>query len=422
MSIVSALYAGVTGMFAMSKSMQVTGNNIANINTVGFKGSRASFADLLSASINTPSGKQQVGRGVRTVAIENLFHQGSFESTPVVTDVALNGDGYFVLTTEFETFYTRAGEFRIDKDGNLVNALGMFVNGYEFQPNGELDGDMVPISLSSETSPPNATGDGTEEGTGMFLNINLNSEAPIRAFDPDDPGGSSNFATAVTLYDSLGAPHTATLYFNKTADNEWEWRAMVDGGEITGGTEGTLVEGATGTLSFDANGNLTNQTVDASDFDFVNGAEQNQVVGWDFTGSTQVDSESVTNSITQDGFPPGSLQAIDIDREGVITGIFSNGLARPLYQFAVASFAAETELFREGNSLFIETAKAGQPVYSTPNAGTNGTIAASTLELSNVDLTEEFVDMITTQRAFQANSKTIMTSDQMLETVINMKR
>ncbi|MBN1866135.1 flagellar hook protein FlgE [Candidatus Sumerlaeota bacterium] len=424
MSILSALYCGASGIAAMSKSMQVIGNNIANVSTVGFKGSRAEFADLLSQSINTPAGKKQIGRGVKVEAVQSLFHQGSFESTSVVTDVALNGSGFFVLTDGNETYFTRAGQFRVDSEGYLTNALGMYVDGFLYDASGLPTGTRGPINLSSATALPNSTGDGTTAGTGVFLSVNLDSReaVPGAAFNALDPAATSNFSTSLTVYDSLGAPHTTTVYFNKTADNAWEWHALVDGGEIVGGTAGTGVECAGGTLSFDTTGAMTGFTVTSSDFDFVGGATANQVIGFDFTGTSQVAVSSVVNSLTQDGYGPGALQAIDIDSDGVITGVFTNGVARPLAQFTIASFPAESNLFRIGDSLFEESVASGQAVYSTAGAGTNGSVAASTLELSNVDLTTEFITLIAHQRAFQANSKIITAGDELLQDVINMKR
>jgi flagellar hook protein FlgE len=424
MSIISALYAGVSGMNAMSKGLQVTSNNIANINTVGFKGSRAEFADILSLAINTPAGKSQLGRGVRLQAVEGLFHQGSFENTPLVTDLAINGAGYFVVSDATDTFYTRAGQFRIDKDGNLVNALGMNVNGYAIEPTGQRSGTRGPINLSSVTAPPNPTGDGSVEGSGIYINLNLDPRDGVKTFDITKPtdASSCNYSTAVTVYDSLGGAHTTLICLNMTADNTWAWHAVVDGGELTGGTAGVFQEQASGTLAFDTNGHLTTQTTTTSAFNFKGGTAQNQAIGLNFTGTTQTMSSSSVNSLRQDGFAAGSLQAIDIDREGVITGVFSNGASRPVAQLSIASFAAENNLFRTGNSLFAETPESGQPIYSVANTGSNGTVAANTLELSNVDLTEEFVNLITTERAFQANTKVVTTGDSMLETVINMKR
>jgi flagellar hook protein FlgE len=432
MSVTSALFAGATGVSAMSKSMQVVSNNIANINTVGFKGSRTEFADLLSQAINTPGGKKQIGRGVRVQSIQGMFHQGSFETTPVVTDVAINGSGYFkLITDEQDIFYSRAGQFRIDKEGNLVNSLGMNVQGYIYDNAGNQTQDIDNINLTSATAPPNPTGDGVADDSGIFMNINFDATGEINTFNLANPEGTSNYSTAVTVYDSIGVPHTVTMYFNRTTianqggatNSTWEWHGVVDGAELQGGTPGVLEEEASGTMVFDTSGQMTSYTTTASNFNFAGGAAQNQTIGFDFTGSSQVGLDpSVTNSITQDGYSSGFLQSIDISRDGVITGVFSNGIARDLARFALATFPAETELFRTGDSLFIETPESGQANLGEANLGRNGSIAASTLELSNVDLTRQFISMITTQRSFQANTKIISTGDEMLETVINMKR
>lgn len=448
MSVFSALYTGASGVNAMGKSLQVIGNNIANINTVGFKASRAEFADLLSQAINTPSGKKQVGRGVRVESVQGIFNQGSFESTSVVTDVAINGSGYFVVSTgsNDETFFTRAGQFRIDSEGALTNSLGMYVQGTTFDNAGNpLDGAAGNINLSSVTAPPNPTGDGVMEGTGVFTNINLSAQSEVveGGWDPDDPNGTSNFTSTMVVYDSVGVPHTVINYYNRISrandpvdppdpldptavyeTSDWEWHSAVDGGEVLGEVAGDFpIEVGSGVLSFDTNGLLISPAEATIVISFKGGATKNQAIGIDFTGTTQVGTDpSVVNALTQDGYGSGSLQAIDISTEGVITGVFSNGVARDLAQFTIASFPAEHELFRVGNSLFIETPESGQAVLAPANSGTNGTIAASTVELSNVDLTEQFVSLITTQRAFQASTKVISTGDEMLETVLALKR
>lgn len=440
MSVTSAMFAGASGIAAMSKAMQVISNNIANINTVGFKGSRADFADVLSQSINSPAGKTQIGRGVRLEAVQGLFHQGSFESTPVVTDVAINGTGFFVLSTDAqEIFYTRAGQFRIDKDGVLTSAIGMNVNGFVFDQSGQPTGEVGKINLASTTAPPNQTGDGVRAGSGVFINVNLDASAEVNkggaGFLITDPNGTSNFSTSLLIFDSLGIPHNLVVYYNRAAEanlptpaaqptSDWEWHAVMDGGDLTGGTAKTQVDVGGGTVTFDTNGRLDplSQTGQVT-FNFQGGATQGQVIGFDFSKSTQVGPDpSVTNSLQQDGFSAGFLEAIDIDREGIITGVFSNGVSRQLAQLAIASFPSEVELFRTGNSLFISTVKSGQAIVAKANSGTIGTIAAGTLELSNVDMTEQFVSLISTQRTYQANTKIISTADQMLETIINMKR
>lgn len=441
MSVTSSMYAAASGISAMSKALQVIGNNIANVGTIGFKGSRAEFADLLSQSINTSSGRNQLGRGVRLDSVQTLFNQGAFENTSVVTDVAISGPGFFQLTNDAGgTFYSRAGEFTINKDGYLVNPQGLFVSGYQYDANGNATTTIGKINLSTATAPPNPTGSGATVGTGVQINMNLSAlsgmDATTGAFTPKvfslaDPSGTSDFSTPVTLYDSLGVGHTSVVYFNRTSaagvggatSSDWQWHATVGGAEIVGGTAGTPSEPASGTLSFDTSGALTAQTTTGSSFSFTGGAAAGQSIGFDFTGATQVGTgASSTNSINQDGYAAGALESIGIDGDGVITGIFSNGVSRNLSRLALGTFASETGLFGTGNNLFVETPASGQAVVGAANTGGKGSVAASTLEQSNVDLSEQFINLITTQRAYQANSKVITTSDTMLETVINMIR
>jgi flagellar hook protein FlgE len=254
---------------------------------------------------------------------------------------------------------------------------------------------------------------------------------PGGGWNLDDPVGTSNFSTAISVYDSLGVAHTVLAYFQRTSQagtggattSDWTVHLVADGADITGGTAGQAVEVGSGTLSFDVNGELTGSPLISSPFNFSGGPQQNQTIGFNFTGSSQVGTgASVTNSLAQDGFGAGNLEAIDITTDGIIVGKFSNGLARNLAQFTLATFPAESELFRAGDNLFSQTPESGQALLGVANAGINGSVLANTLELSNVDITHEFVNMITTQRVYQANTKVITTADEMLESVIQIKR
>lgn len=441
MSVTTSMYTGASGIDAMSLALQVIGNNIANVGTIGFKGSRAEFADLLSEAINTPSGRDQLGRGVRVDSIQTLFGPGTFENTSVVTDCAISGPGFFQLTNDAGgTFYTRAGDFTVNKDGYLVNPQGLYVSGYQYDASGKATTTIGKIDLSTATAPPNPTGTGATAGTGVQIDMNLSAlsgmNATTGAFTPKtfslaNPSGTSDFSTSVTLYDSLGVGHNAVVYFNRTTaaglngatTSDWQWHATVGGAEIVGGTAGTPSMPASGTLSFDTTGKLTAQTTTASSFSFTGGAAAGQVIGFDFTGSTQVGTgASSMNSINQDGYAAGALQSISIDGDGVITGVFSNGVSRNLSRLALGTFPSDTGLFATGNNLFVETPSSGQAVVGAANTGGNGSIAASSLEESNVDLSQEFVNLITTERAYQANSKVITTGDTMLQSVIDMVR
>ncbi|MCX7016639.1 MAG: flagellar hook protein FlgE [Candidatus Sumerlaeota bacterium] len=433
MSITTALYTGISGLQTLGNALQVTGHNIANANTVGYKSSRTEFSDLLSQSINIGGKTAQLGRGVRLDDVSRSFAQGSFQNTDSVMDMAINGRGFFILSDGVQTFYTRAGNFHTDEAGNLVNSNGLGVQGFLYDPTGQPTGTRGAINLTNLITPPHATGDGASAGSGVTISANLSSDAPVAAFDIADPSGTSNYSTSATVYDSLGAAHSVILYFNKTADSAWAWHAVIDGGDLTGGTAGTPQECATGTLTFDTSGALQTQTTTSTDFDFGNGAVQNQAIGFRFgdaigdggtglSGTTQFDGPYVTNYVTQDGYATGNLQAIAIDREGKITGIFTNGRTRIVAQLALANFQNEQGLLAMGSNQFVETVDSGQPTVSAPNVGALGEVVGNSLELSNVDLATEFVTMITTQRAFQANSRTITVGNDMMQDVVNLIR
>ena len=433
MSITTALYTGISGLQSMGNSLQVTGHNIANVNTVGFKSSRAEFSDLLSQTINVGGQTAQLGRGVQLESVARSFAQGSFMNTDSVTDMAINGRGFFILSDGIQSYYTRAGNFHTNSAGNLVNPDGLGLQGFLFDATGAPTGARGTINLSNLTTPPKATGDGTVAGSGVIVSANLSADAAAMTFDVADPLNTSDYSTSLTVYDSLGSAHNIIVYFNKTADNAWDWHALVDGGEIVGGTAGTPVECASGSLAFNSSGALQTETTTSSSFSFTGGAAASQVIGFDFGDSiddggiglgatTQFAGNFVTNYLTQDGFSTGNLQAISVDRDGMVTGIFTNGRRQIVAQLALANFQNEGGLFATGSNLFMDTVESGQPTISAPNVGAVGEINGNTLELSNVDLANEFVAMITNQRAFQANSRTITTGNEMLQEVVNLVR
>lgn len=425
MSISSSLYSGVSGLNANADAMTVIGNNIANSNTVGFKSGRANFSDIISQSISSGSKNSQLGRGAQLSSISNSFMQGSLESTSSVTDLALEGDGFFIVNDGLASYYTRAGQFIFDSEGKLVNADGLTVQGWDADLSGNQTGAIQNIDLSSVSSTPNAT-------TAVTLSTNLDSRAAVTGpFDLANPSTTSNFSSGITVYDSLGNAHTVITYFTKTAANAWAWNAVVDGNELTSGS--TEIE-ASGTLLFTANGELDVETTAVSDFDFAGGASQTQAISFDFgdsittdggtglVGSTQFGADSAVGLLDQDGFTSGRLQSVSIGQDGLITGFFTNGRTQPLAIVAVAKFQNQNGLNKAGNNLFSETFATGQPVISQGGVSGAGKVQSNSLEQSNVDLAQEFVKMITTQRAFQANSRTITTTDEMMAEVINLKR
>ncbi len=423
MGIASSLYSGVSGLNVNSQAMSVIGNNIANSNTIGFKTSRALFADLLSSKVSGSGGTSEIGRGAGLSTVDNIFSQGTFQNTELNSDLAIEGPGFFMVADPVtsELRFTRAGAFRFDADGYLVNPEGFKVQGYMLDLNGNTVGDLTDIKANTRSfSPANATAN-------ITLNTNLNSNAPyVGPFDVTDPANTSNYAASIQVYDSLGQTHLLTTYFTKldpaTNPREWGWYTTVDSSEI-GGTPGTLTIVGQGTLQFDTTGQLTAPVVGVTNpgaLTWTNGSDQTQQIAIDLQ-TTQFASDSVVVAQEQDGYGTGTLVKLTIDNDGYIIGNFSNGQPRKLAQIALAKFSNPGGLAKEGANLFSVSAKSGPPIIGTVGSGV-GKIFTNSLEQSNVDLAQEFVKMITTQRGFQANSKIITTTDEMLNELINLKR
>jgi flagellar hook protein FlgE len=428
MSLLTALASGTTGLESSSLELSVVSDNIANANTVGFKTGRAAFANELSQSVVGGSG--QIGLGARMQAVQAMITQGSLSTTGLATDLALQGGGYFVLSGAHNgqqgTYYTRDGQFTVDRNGYLVNLEGLRVQGFPADPAGNLSGVSGDLLVGTASAQPNPT-------TSITVKANLQADAAVIAapWDPANPSTTSNFSTSVTVYDSLGAAHPVQVFFRKTAMGAWDWHAMTDGGGLNGGTPGVLTEIANGTLAFDTNGALT-AVGQASNFNPL-GATVPQALNFNFgdatsaggtglLGVTQFATASASTFIGQDGFGSGQLSSIKINAQGLITGIFTNGQTRTLAQVAVANFSAPDRLEGTGGNLLAQTQESGQPVVGAPGSGGRGSIVAGALEQSNVDLAEQFVRLIAAQRAFEANSKTITTADQLLSELIAMKR
>lgn len=550
----SSLYTGISGLNANMSKLSVIGNNIANVNTVGFKSSRVTFGDILSQTLSGGSGTNQVGLGVSMNSIQKLFSQGAFETTSNSLDMAISGNGFYVVNnpTLNADYYTRAGQFQTDKDGYIVNPEGLRLQGYMANTAGVLQNSVADLQVNTKTIAPNAS-------TSATLTANLDSNAPVNGFvftagandvlrfsvdggttyttaslvthgglatgeaydggsiaaaikaalqaqngntdtytvDYDDQtgyftirndtgnagtlvldwangtstsssllgfsassgaiaagstdtsdaaagafflaraGDSANFSSPVTVYDSLGNDHTVTLYFRKdslnSTGNNWEWFAVTDAADSSSGV--TEVQ-AQGNITFNTSGALYSEsatTYPTAGFNFTGGALQNQLISFDFgqsivqgstgtNGTTQYGTASGISQLTQDGYSSGMLQRMAIDKDGLISGIFSNGKDLTLGQVLLADFTNSGGLSSEGNNLYKETYDSGQPLIGAAGSSGRGLVQASTLELSNVDLAREFVDMISAQRGFQANSKIITTTDEILSELVNLKR
>ena len=432
MSLFGSMYSAAAGLGAHADAMDVIGDNIANVNTVGFKTGRGRFEDILGATVANASLNGAAGQGSLLAGVDQLFTQGALLGTGNATDMALEGDGFFVVNGSFNgisgSMYTRTGQFRLDKNGALIDANGMHVQGYAADVNGTLGTALGDLSIpSTATVPPRAT-----SLADIIANVDGSSAIPP-AWDPTDPSGTSSYSTSMTVYDSLGASHNVDIYFRQASSGTWEWHAMVDGGELAGGTAGVATECASGTLTFNTSGQLDTETTTASSFSFV-GAAANQAIAFDFgdaittdggsgtSGVTAYASPSTVTGLSQDGLASGSLAGILVAEDGTVTGAFTNGERRTLGQVAVARFRDNDGLVRAGSGYYVATAAAGDPLVGAAGTGGRGSIASGSLEQSNVDLSHEFVNMIAIERGFQANSRTVHTADEMLTELVNLKR
>jgi flagellar hook protein FlgE len=410
MSLLTSLSTGTTGLASASAELSVVGDNLANANTVGFKSERAAFADALAQTV--VGGQGQIGLGSRLQAVQRILSEGSLSNTGVATDLALQGTGYFEVSGTTSdgrqgSFLTRAGQFTVDNSGFLVNLDGLRVQGYPADPAGNITSALGDLQVGNASSAPLPT-------TAVTIQGNLQSDAtpPTLPFDATQPGNTSNFSTSVTVYDSLGADHQVQVYFSKTAPNAWTWNAM---------TAGALI--GSGSLTFDplGTGQLQPPTTGPATLPASGGAAA-QPFTIDFTGISQFAGSSATTFVGQNGFSSGQLSAIQIDKTGTVQGIFTNGQTRPIGQVGVARVAAPDQLERTGGNLYAVTRGSGQAVMGAAGTGGRAFISSGTLEQSNVDIADQFVRMITAQRNFQANSKTITTADQLLSELIAMKR
>lgn len=424
MGILGSLYSGVSGLNINGNAMSVISNNISNNNTLGFKSGRTLFSDLLSASVAGSGGANQVGRGAGLATVDNIFSQGTFVNSEINSDLAVEGDGFFIVEDPVMNiqYYTRAGAFRFDDDGILISPEGNRVQGYAVNDSGNIAGDLVDVAVNTGSlSEPVAT---TEMS--LATNLDASATAPTGGFDINDLANTVNYSNSMNVYDSLGVAHLVTLHFTKTAANSWDYNATVEGEEV-GQAAGPYVV-STGTISFDNAGLMTSAvstspasaTPTTNALAWVNGSDATQTLTIDFQ-TTQYSSPSIVVAKSQDGVSTGSISNISIDNEGYVSGKFSNGQPKKLYKIALAKFSNPAGLEKVGNSNFRQTGNSGVPVVGTVGTGV-GKIFTNALEQSNVDLAAEFVSMITTQRGFQASSKVITTTDEMLSDLINLKR
>ena len=399
----------LSGLSAANTALDVTSNNVANANTVGFKNSQAEFADVYSSgavNLNTSTS----GEGVRVVTAAQQFTQGNISTTSGgALDLAISGNGLFTLNSPNGNVYTRNGEFSEDANGNVVSDTGQFLQVYPPLATGGFNtGALSNLNLNTAQSAPVAT------STGNVI-LNLPSNATVTAQAPFDPTNSATYnqSTSTTVFDSLGNSYPATFFFSQTAaPGVWNVNLTVNGTPV--GAAQTLTFSNTGAVTAPANGNLNFGAFTPTD-----GAQPVSPT-FNFGQSTQFGQQFGVSSITQNGFTTGQLSTVSIDSTGIVSAVYTNGRSTQLGQLAIANFPNEQGLQQLGDTNFAQTFASGTVVQGTAGSAGFGTVQAGALESSNVDLTTELVNLITEQRAFQANAQVITTSDQLSQTVIEI--
>ncbi|MEO6676663.1 MAG: flagellar hook protein FlgE [Pseudomonas sp.] len=436
---------GLSGLYAANKQLDVTGNNIANVATTGFKSSRTEFEDVYSAT-KLGSGSQVVGSGVRLANVSQQFTQGDINNTGNVLDMGINGSGFFTLSNNGSTSYTRNGTFKVDKDGYITNTdYTSRLQGYGVDANGKIiNGVLTDLKLDTSNLAPKTT-------SLVTSTINLNSTSP--AIDDTVPAGKFDPTLTATytksfstpIYDSQGNQHTMDQYMVKTGANTWKVYTLVDGRNPDAtGSDPKVTAPVASTLSFDTSGKLTQVSTPApvatdppilsSDLKMTswvpgtvtngvwkaNGAASSPTITISMANTTQYNADTARSIPTQDGYATGQITNLTIDGTGTLFANFSNNQSKAIGQVALASFTNEQGLQAIGGTSWKETFASGIPGYDAPETGTLGSIASNSLEESNVNLTNELVNLIKAQSNYQANAKTISTQSTIMQTIIQM--
>jgi flagellar hook protein FlgE len=407
----------LSGLDAAQSGLDVTANNIANASTVGFKSSTPQFAELFSAAGQGVS-NTQIGGGVALTAVEQQFSQGDIQTTGNSLDMALSGKGFFTVSDGGNIQYTRAGSFQTNANGYVVNAQGQFLQVYAPTTAGNFNTtSLQDLQIPSGDSKPAASTTGS-----IVFNLPADSSAPPDSpFNPTDTN-SYNQSTSITLYDSLGAAHTASFYYVSTGSGTWNVYETIDGTQVNANTNPVkLTYGASGQLISvtDAGGGTNPQTISFGTYNPTTGANP-MVVAYNFANSTQFGQTFGVTSETQNGFTTGQLSGVSVSATGVVQANYTNGQSTVLGQVAVASFADQQGLQQVANTNWVQTFASGPAVYGQAGSAGLGSLQSGSLEDSNVNITSELVNMITTQRAFQANAEMISAENQITQTVIGI--
>jgi len=412
---------GLSGLNASSKNLEVIGNNVANANTIGAKGSRAEFGDMYAAAINGHS----IGIGVNLQAVTQQFTQGNITTTSSPLDLAINGNGFFEVSNGNQTLYTRNGQFQANKDGFITNSAGLKLVGYPAAKDGTIQpGAAVPLQLPTAGVDPNVTAN-----IAIEMNLDARKATTLPAGTPQidfSDAKTYNDATSVTVFDAKGQDVALTYYFQKSATDTWNVYATANGTSVNVDASGNPLPVTT--INFPANGGTPTAptgTVAMTIPSTTNAAGATTLaipnIALDLTGATQFGSTFGVTSMVQDGYTAGQLTSVSIEKSGIVMATYSNGQSKPAGQIELATFRNPQGLNPLGGNLWARSYESGDPTVGTPSTGNIGALQAGALEESNVDLTGELVNMITAQRVYQANAQTIKTQDQVLQTLVNLR-
>ena len=415
MSLISSLFTGVSGLSSNSQAMSIIGDNLANVNTIGFKSSKAVFSDIFSTILTNGSVTSQLGRGSQLQGTIKQFTQGSFESSSNALDLAIDGSGFFVVspTNTTGTFFTRAGQFRLNQNGLVQAITGEILQGQNITT-GTVSTTVSDIDLAGVQSAPQAT-------TTFTLGANLDASATA----------ATTFTSPISIYNSVGTQVILSAQFTKVANtNQWTYAISTSEGTVTSGASGSVTFDTSGQLSLVGGAAVADQSI-VIDFSSASTPADTQTLTWDLLNAagtatngklTGFAAESNNNSLVQDGFTTGTLVGLTVNDKGVIAGLFNNGQTDDLFQVTLADFLAPSGLNREGANLFSQSEESGQEVLGLARTGQFGAIVGQSLELSNVDLAEQFITMIQTQQAYQASARIITTIDDLLTESVNLVR
>ncbi len=434
-----AFSTALSGLNAASSDLDIVGNNIANSNTAGFKASRGEFADIFAVS-NLGVAGNAIGQGVALSSVTQEFGQGQFEFTGSTLDMAVNGDGFFQLSDGAVDTYTRAGAFSMDREGYIVNASGLRLQGFPVNSAGAISSSTPEnVQIDTGVSNPQAT---TEVTIAANIDASETAIANTVTFDTTDPA-SYNHSTSTAVFDSLGTSHQLTTYYRKmpvdagatppVVENTWQTYTYVDNAPLppanntgtapTNNNYMTLLFANDGSLD-EVNDNgtiIANGVLDYSAYTIPDSGADPVTISVDYTSLTQYGGDFSVNALSQDGYSTGEFTDLDVDAEGNVFARFSNGQATTLAKIAVVTFPSVGNLRQVGDTSWTETFASGLPIAKEPGNAGAGRIESGALEQSNVNLTEQLVKMITAQRNFQANAQMISTSDQVTQTIINIR-